>query len=272
MADDIGKIINLQRYPIHDGSTPACHELVAGLRADLDRNQFCILPDFIHEHVREELVGEVEGLQDVAFANRSQRNCYLQRNKDPETPDDHPRNIFFEASYRMIASDSFAESSALKRLYYWQPMIDFVARIVGADKLYVNADPFQPVSGICYGDGDRSAWHFDSWNEFTMTLMLQSPEGGGEFEIVPNIRSREDPNHDELRTVLQGDRARVVTVPRSHRALVIFRGARSVHRVTPVSGSTKRLMAVFVYEKEPGVLGDPEVNATVYGPRTQMGQ
>ena len=28
-------------------------------------------------------------------------------------------------------------------------------------------------------------------------------------------------------------------------------------------------MAVFVYETEPGVTGDPEVNETVYGPRTR---
>ncbi len=270
MTGDIGTIINLERYPIADANTPTYRELVASLQADLDANQFCALPDFIHEHARESLVQEFESLQDAAFANRSNRNCYLQRETDPDMPDNHPRNIFFEASYRMIANDLFAESSPLKQMYNWQPMIDFIAQVVGTKKLYVNEDPFQPVSGICYGDGDRSAWHFDSWNDFTMTLMLQSPDGGGEFEIVPNIRSREDPNYDALRAVLEGDRSNVVTVPRDHRALVIFRGARSVHRVTPVSGKTKRFMAVFVYEKEPGVLGDPEVNATVYGPRTQL--
>ena len=269
MKIHMGEIINLDRYPIADGSTPECQQLVEGLRADLSADQFCVLPDFIHEHVRKNLVSEFEGLQEKAYANRSQRNCYLQRDNDSTRPGDHPRNIFFEASYRMIANDLFAESSPLKRIYHWQPMIDFVAQVVGNDTLYVNADPFQPISGICYEDGDRSAWHFDSWNEFTMTLMLQSSDGGGEFEIVPNIRSREDPNTGELRTVLQGDRSRVVTVPRDPRALVIFRGARSLHRVTPVSGDSKRLMAVFVYENEPGILGDPEVNATVYGPRTR---
>lgn len=267
----MGEVINLDRYPIADSDGTAYSCLVSSLRAELDANQFCILPDFIHEHVREVLVEEIEGLQDVAFANRSKRNCYLQREKDPDLPSDHPRNIFFEASYRMIASDLFTDSSPLKQIYYWQPMIDFVAQVVGSEGLYVNADPFQPVSGICYGDGDQSAWHFDSWNDFTMTLMLQSSEGGGAFEIAPNIRSREDPSYDVLRNLLEGDRSKVVTVPRDQRALVIFRGARSVHRVTPVSGKTKRFMAVFVYEKEPGVLGDPEVNETVYGPRTRLG-
>ncbi len=270
MKAEMGEIVDLDRYPIADGSTPACRHLVEAIRADLAADQFCVLPDFIHEHVRKNLVQEIEGMQERAYPNRSRRNCYLQRDKEPALPGGHPRNIFFEASYRMIANDLFAESSPLKRLYHWQPMIEFVAQVVGNDKLYVSEDPFQPVNCICYGDGDRSAWHFDSWNEFTMTLMLQSSPGGGEFEIVPNIRTREDPNTDRLCAVLQGDRSRVVTVPRDHRALVIFRGARSLHRVTPVSGEVKRLMAVFVYEKEPGILGDPKVNATVYGPRTRL--
>lgn len=270
MSIDMGEIINLDRYPIAEGGTPACRQVVDALQADLSADQFCVLPDFIRENARKDLVSEIEGLQEKAYTNRSRRNCYLQRDKDSALPGDHPSNMFFEASYRMIANDLFAESSPLRRIYHWPHMIEFVARVVGIDKLYVSDDPFQPVNCICYGDGDRSAWHFDSWNEFTMTLMLQSSNGGGEFEIVPNIRTREDPNTEELRAVLRGGRSRVVTVPRDHRALVIFRGARSLHRVTPVSGVAKRLMAVFVYEKEPGVIGDPEVNATIYGPRTSF--
>ena len=143
-----------------------------------------------------------------------------------------------------------------------------IADIVGAAALYPNADPFQPVNVLCYGEGDCSAWHFDSTNAFTVTLMLQAVEAGGDFEIAPNTRSETDPSIEALREVLSGGRARVVTVPREPGALVIFRGCNSVHRVTPVRGSTQRLMTVLVYETEPGVIGDPEVNETVYGPRT----
>ncbi len=39
------------------------------------------------------------------------------------------------------------------------------------------------------------------------------------------------------------------------------------HRVSPVEGDTLRIMGVFVYESVQGVVGDPEVNATIYGPR-----
>jgi len=68
-----------------------------------------------------------------------------------------------------------------------------------------------------------------------------------------------------MQEVLGGDRSRVKTVSRSAGELTIFRGCNSLHRVSQVTGKTMRLMAVFVYETEPGVVGDPEVNMTVYG-------
>ena len=47
-------------------------------------------------------------------------------------------------------------------------------------------------------------------------------------------------------------------------------GCNSLHRVSSVEGDRMRIMGVFVYENEPGVIGDPEVNATIYGRPTAM--
>ncbi len=62
---------------------------------------------------------------------------------------------------------------------------------------------------------------------------------------------------------------KAIEVARTEGALCIFQGCNSLHRVTPVLGGQMRIMAVFVYENQPGVVGDPEVNAAVYGRRTQ---
>ena len=91
MEVHMGQIIDLDRYPIADGSTPAFRDLVEALRADLAADQYCVLPDFIHEVVRKNLVREIEGLQERAYPNRSRRNCYLQQDKDPTLPGGHPR-------------------------------------------------------------------------------------------------------------------------------------------------------------------------------------
>lgn len=262
------EIVNLARYPIAASESPACRQLVRTLKDELDARQYCALPEFVRDTALTAMIAEVEGLRGLAFRNKSRRNCYLQRREDPALPKDHPRNLLFESSSWMIAADRFAATSPLKQLYGWPPFQRMVAGVVGESRLYPSADPLQPVNVVFYGRGDRSTWHFDSTNAFTMTLMLQAAEQGGDFEIAPNTRrSPDDPEVSGLRAVLLGERARVVPVPREPGALVIFRGCNSVHRVTAVQGRRDRMMAVFVYETEPGVVGDPEVNETVYGRR-----
>lgn len=265
----VENIVDLSRYPIADPGDPKRAELVQSCRQALDTRQFCVLPGLVTPAALVRMVGEVEQLLDKAYRNRSRRNCYLQRERFPSLPADHPRNLHFDASYRMIASDLIAETSPLKKLYYWEPTRRLLEDIVGVPKLYPNEDPYQPVSVNCCGPGDCSTWHFDSSNAFTVTLMLQAPEAGGEFELSPNTRTQQDEHYDRVRSVLSGDRSHVLSIPREPGAMVVFRGCNSLHRVTPVAGNRVRMMAVFVYETEPGVVGDPVVNETVYGPRTR---
>jgi len=256
--------INFDRYPLGDPEKMA--GIIAECRAALGRDQYCALPDFLVPEALSEAVTEVKSLQPKANAANSLRNCYLHRQGDASIPAAHPRNIMHPASYRMIPADLLGEASHLKALYFWEPFQKMVAAIVGEEVLYPSADALQPVNVICYGVGDQSAWHFDSTNAFTMTLMLQPAEAGGEFEMAPNTRvSVEDEDIPYMTEVLTGPSDRVVSVGRSAGELTIFRGCNSLHRVSPVEGTQDRLMAVFVYEDEPGVTGDPEVNMTVYG-------
>ena len=258
--------IDFERYGLNDPDTAACSGLIASCREQLDRDQYCSLPGFLRADAVTQLVAEILPL--LARANRaeSRRNCYLQRRGDDRYAGDHPRNIMNPASYHMIAADLIDPASALKRLYYWAPFRELVAEIVGAPALYPNEDPLQPVNVICYGDGDQSAWHYDSTNAFTMTLMLQSAERGGRFELAPHTRRGPgDEDVDYMREVLDGGRERVQVVSREPGELTLFRGCNSLHRVSTVGGDRLRMMAVFVYEDEPGIRGDPEVNRTVYG-------
>lgn len=259
------QVINLDKYPLADPDGAAFAETAARAKAELDAKQYVVLPDFIRPDARIYAIGQIGAALPNANHNASTRNCYLQRRKDPALPDDHPRNVLFEASTWMLAADRLPADSPLKTMYYWQNMIDFIGRIVGTEQLYPNDDPMQPVNALCYKNGDQSAWHFDSVNAFTMTLMLQAPTSGGRFEIIPNTRRDDDECVDRVRQAVLGDHAGLVEVAREEGALCIFRGCNSLHRVSPVEGDRMRIMGVFVYEKEPGVIGDPEVNETVYG-------
>lgn len=243
----------------------AYRQMVSDKRRDLDSNQFCSLPGFLLDRQRQKIVTAVEKQQANTHRADSMRNVYLERSRDESFADDHPKNIFARGCYNMMGAHLLDEDSPLKVLYYWAPMQRFIAEIVGVERLYPSADPYQPVNVLCQGDGDRSAWHFDSSNAFTMTLMLQAPESGGHFEIVPNTRSDDNANYVGITRLLQGKENHSIRVSRSEGELVIFRGCNSAHRVTPVSGKRRRLMCVMVYEMKPNVIGDPVVNETVYG-------
>lgn len=261
-------VINLDSYPIADQQSPELAMLIARLRKDLSDNQYCSLPGFMRPQALERAVSDARTARPRAHDNNARRNCYLHREGDPSLPADHPRNIMNETSTRMIAYDLLPDDSPLKVLYHWAATREFIAAIVGEDELYDNADPFQPVNVLCADKGDMSAWHFDSGNAFTMTLMLQAPGAGGEFELVPNTRSDADENYNYVQDVLTGKRASdAVGVAREPGSLCIFRGCNSLHRVTRVESDPMRIMAVFVYELTPGVVGDPRVNANIYGPR-----
>lgn len=262
---DPGKTIDISRYPLDQSKSEDYRALVSGKRDELDKNQFCTMPGFLLDAQRRKIVAAVESRQQYTHRADSLRNVYLERARSPSLPDDHPKNIFARGCYNMMGAHLLDDDSPLKDLYYWPPMQQFVADIVGETKLYPSDDPYQPVNVLCQANGDRSAWHFDSSNAFTMTLMLQAPESGGHFEMAPNTRSDTDPNFEGVAKLLLGDESKAIRVSRAEGELVIFRGCNSAHRVTPVEGNLLRLMCVMVYESEPGVIGDPVVNETVYG-------
>lgn len=267
----ITDIINLDRYPIVDPDSPVIENLRSQCRQDLKQNLYCTIPDFISPPALEQMTSEASALLGGAYHNNARRNCYLHRQIDSELPDDHPRNMQDRSSVRMIAYDQLSNTSPLKVFYQAPAVRQLIADIIGEPTLYLCEDPYQPANYVCYQAGDESSWHFDEDNSFTMTLMVQAAQEGGEFEISPNTRSETDENYEGVRRVLTGsNQEKVVSISRGAGELCVFRGCHSLHRVTPVAGHTPRIMGVFVYENRPGVCGDPLVNETIYGPRTTL--
>ena len=264
----ITDVIDTDRYPLQSADHPARLALIEQCQASLQRDLYCAIPGLVRSAVLEDMAAEATALQDVAYHNNSLRNCYLHQQLDPGFPADHPRNLQDRSSTRMVAYDQIPADSPLKTFYQAPEIRDTVAAIVGEGALFDNADPYQPANYVCYRDGDESSWHFDADNSFTMTLMIQAADHGGMFEMSPNTRTNEDENYPHVGAVLRGEHTEdVIQVGREPGELCIFRGCHSLHRVTPVAGDGLRIMGVFVYEFQPGIVGDPKVNATIYGAR-----
>ena len=121
---------------------------------------------------------------------------------------------------------------------------NIIVNFFGLPEVHELADPLAGLVLNVLAPGHEHPWHFDT-NEFTVTLLTQRPEEGGEFEYCPGIRSQDAENLDDVRAVLDGRPTRpprMLTLRPGD--LQLFRGRYSLHRVRRVAGSTARAWLV----------------------------
>ena len=135
---------------------------------------------------------------------------------------------------------------------------------MGKSALHQMADPLARVNVMAYGAGEALNWHFDR-AEFTTTLLLQSPEAGGTFQYRSGLRSDGDANYDGVARLLAGDDHEVQSLELAPGSLSVFMGKHTAHRVTPVEGARPRLIAVYSYYEQPGVLFTAQERRGFYG-------
>ena len=261
------QVIDLERYPFSDLSTPRGQALVDRCRRDLAETNVCVLPGFVPRAAIDDMAMLAEKLMAQAHYRVHDWNCYISRHDEPSLPDDHPRRRFFDDKSKIVAFDLLDEDALLRELYFADYLAPAFAAILGYERLYQSECPFQALNILGFDAGDSSPWHFDNENEFTVTLQLQSAESGGRFEIVPNIRSAADENYAGVQKILDGCRDDVHSYALQAGSLTIFRGRDSLHRVTTVTGARRRLVGVMCYERTRGVATSAEMNATIFGSR-----
>jgi len=264
-AFDPSLYVDLERFPLHDLAGGRNAEFVARCRDMLAESGACNLQGFIRPEVVGGLAAEAWALAHLAYDKNTRRNAYFTKD-DPALPPDHPMRAFFALRMSQLANDAIPKSAAIQRIYEWDPLTEFVRRVVGLPALYRIADPFLALNLTYLKAGDLQPWHYDH-NEFTVTLLLQSAEAGGEFEYAPGIRSAEDENFERVGRLFAGSYGDVRQLPRSAGTLTIFKGRHAMHRVTEVQGKRPRISALLSYDSLPDQFADDETNAFIYGPR-----
>ena len=257
------EIIDLERYPLDHIDSRDGQKLVKRCREDLERDGMFNLVGLMLPGAIEKVVAEATPLfESVAFTHSRIHNIYFL----PEVPDlpfDHPALQQFETVNHTICSDQIP-SSVMVKLYEWPPFAAFLAEVMDKPALHEMDDPLARLNIIGYGHGEALNWHFDR-SEFTTTLLLQSPERGGEFQYRTGLRSDEDANYDGVAEFLMNGQASASSLQLSAGTLNVFRGKNTAHRVTPVEGERKRIIAVFSYYEIKGVQFSEEENLGFYG-------
>jgi len=265
---EIYKFIDLDRYPLNDLAGTAGQRLIIQTRAALEQDGSCSMPGFVHQSVIAKMAVEASTLRHLAYAGPTEVTPYFfnyNLGKGDEIADDHPLKRKGKRNLSQVASDLIPDHHMLSRLYYSSVLTNFLAAVLG-EAVYRNQDRYQSLNISVMNAGGCQQWHFDSGLMVT-TLLLQAPEAGGVFEYVPDLRSDESENFEQVQQVLDGDSNRVKRLKLEAGTLSLFRGHYSMHRVTEVEGNRTRIQAILGFSTTPDLQGNLESSILHYGPR-----
>lgn len=252
------EIVNIDDYPLADRSfRDSC-------RSCLERDGVLVLKGFLNAMAIQAIAKDGETRSDDAYFTTGTHNIYLSPS-DEKYPSEHPRNREVVSSKGCITTDQIAADSELRTLYDSPDFREFLCAVLDEDGLFEYADALSSINLHYAGHGQELGWHFDN-SSFAITLMIQHPQAGGEFQYVRDVRNsdRGDMNYTATGDVLDG-KVSVNSLSMPAGTLVLFRGRDSMHRVTPVIGNITRMLVVLAYNTEPGIALSESARMTFYG-------
>jgi len=255
---ELNQIIELTDYPIIDlAFGQSCKQ-------QLDQYGALVLPNFLSDAAIEMIVKEGEDQQALAFYSKDKHNVYL-RETDLDLSMDHPRNKLVQSSKGCITDDQIAADSPLRTLYDSVQFRQFLCTVLGEQQLHNYADPLSSINLHYAAEGQELGWHFDE-SSFAITLLIQSPEAGGDFEYLENMRDADngEMNYQAVAEVLSGQQ-QPKTLSAGPGTLTMFRGRNAMHRVTPTRGNTTRMLVVLAFNSQPGIELSKSARLTFYG-------
>ena len=262
------RIVDFNRYPIHDLTSAEGKALVAQCRRELADKGLLNLPGFLKAEALPALGAEAEngGLRSPHFLKHFPFGTGTDEDS-PETnglsPDD-PRCFISRTALRFVADDLIPRDSLLRELYDWPGIAAFLAAVLGRDKLYPRADTLSGLNYTVMEAGDEQDWHFDE-ADFSTTILLQAAEGGGQFQYVRGLRSAAGDDLDGLKRALAGTHNELVNLNLVPGALNLFEGRFAFHRATPVEGERHRLLAILAFDERPDVRISNDLSRVFYG-------
>jgi hypothetical protein len=258
----LAALIDFERYPVHDlaGSGAV---LAEGCRRALVETGSCLLEGFITPAGVARMAAEGMRVAPQAWRTSSRGTAYLAA-PDESFPERHPKRRLQSTSVGAVAYDLIPPGDAIRLVYEWDGLMDWLALAIGCERVYRYADPLGGLNVAVMETGEHLLWHFDQ-TDFVVSILLQDCERGGDFEYVPHIRTADAANYDRVEQLLDGARDGIVTLDIEPGTMALFMGRYSIHRVTPVEGTMPRLIALLGYDTQPGVMSSDHLKMRRYG-------
>jgi hypothetical protein len=260
---DALSLIDLARYPIDDLDSRLAQSVIADARTQIAEMGAAELAGFVTPAGVERLVVDAEELSERAHPSGGVGTAYLELPSD-EWPADHPRQNWMPYSVRAVGYDVIPHESPLRALYELDALTRFIEAVLDRGPLYHYADPCGALNLAVMAAGDELQWHYDQ-TDFVVSLAIQAAERGGDFDVVPKIRSVDNENYDEVASLLAGDHSRVLTLAMTPGTLLIFEGRHSIHRVSPIEGERLRHVGLLAYDTKPDTVSSELLREIRYG-------
>ncbi len=257
-ADGLRVIVDLARYPLHQAT------FLHQCRRTFDATGVLVMDGFIQAHAISDLVAEAVKQRPLAYFTEQVHTVYLEE-PEPDRGSGDARSWPITSTKGAVTTDQVPADSGLRTIYDSQLFRRFLASILGEAELFPYADSLSSININYYETGQELGWHFDN-SSFSITLLTQHPEEGGQFEYITGMRdtTTEDQNYGGVAETLRtGGDPRVLNQQAGD--LVIFRGRETLHRVTPVRGIGTRILSVFAYNTEPDLALSEHARMTFFG-------
>jgi hypothetical protein len=258
---DARNLVNIEAYPIHINGEKR-DAVLKTVRDNLAHDGCAVLKNFLTPEGIEALTQEADAVAGNAHRSYNRTNVYFTAD-DETLPTNDPRRRFYDRSNAFIPADNFKSDGALRTIHDFDGFDRFIQDCFQEDAFYRYADPLADVIINMAVEGNGFPWHFDT-NNFTVTLAIQNADGGGAFEYAPGIRKGSE-NFSEVGRALDGTSDLIKVLELEPGDLQLFRGRYSLHRVTPLIGTTPRYVAIFSYVEQPDMVGSPERTEQLYG-------
>ena len=221
------------------------------------------MENFLSVDTLESLQNEAREVRPLAYFCIQNHNAYLL-DSDPSLPGEHIRNLEQVSDKGCVPHDQIPAHSPLRTLYEWPVFRAFLESVLDLS-VYPYADKLSSININYYEQGQQLGWHYDNAS-FAITLMVQAPESGGEFEYLEKVRDREsgEQGYADTEAVIKGI-IQPKTLAMGDGALVLFRGRNSLHRVAPVASVQARILVTLNFNTEPGVMLSELVRTTFFG-------
>ena len=263
-------LVDLSKYPITDLQSTLAREVIAAAQHQISSIGAAELPGFVTVQGVAALVSDAESLAERAHPSGGVGTAYLELPSD-EFDRDHPRQNWMPYSVRAVGYDVIPRTSPLRQLYELDALTRFIEAIVDRGPIFHYADPCGALNLAVMGHGDQLQWHYDQ-TDFVVSLAIQDATQGGDFDVVPRIRSSSEENYDDVDRLFHGEHAGVLTLAMTPGTLLIFEGRNSIHRVSPIEGDVWRHVGLLAYDSKQTTVSSELLREIRYGRTTAFGE